>query len=312
MPATALRLVATDRAPAPSVAAKVSSFLRGFSVEALRPDAIDIAALKSALPAGSQVYLTAVSGRPLSDLMAAATRVRAQGFEPVPHLAARGFASHDELDDVVSRLMTWAGVRRVLAIGGDSERAAGPFSGAIDLIESGILQRHGVVEIGIAGYPDGHARYSQDTLMRTLAAKIEAAEMTGLRAGIVTQFSFDPCAILQWVRRVRDLGVDNPIRVGMAGPADAGTLLRAAHRCGVPASALGLARQGGLTKHLLGASAPDRIVRALAEADAGGATGRIAAHFFSFGGVAATARWAASAAAGRIVLDRGDGFGVEP
>jgi hypothetical protein len=38
----------------------------------------------------------------------------------------------------------------------------------------------------------------------------------------------------------------------------------------------------------------------------------VAAHFYSFGGVAATARWAAAAQAGHIALDRADGFRVEP
>ena len=204
-------------------------------------------------------------------------------------------------------------MRRVLVIGGDSERAAGPFGGAIDLIESGVLQRHGIVEIGIAGYPEGHARLSHDTLMRALVAKIEAAELTGLRAGIVTQFSFDPCAILQWVRRLRDLGIDNPIRVGMTGPADHGTLLRAARRCGVPA----LGARPGAARRPDQASARCQRARSYRPDACRGARRRgtgldLAAHFFSFGGAAANARWAAAAAAGRIILDRGDGFGVEP
>ena len=78
------------------------------------------------------------------------------------------------------------------------------------------------------------------------------------------------------------------------------------------ASVQGLTRQAGLLKHLLGTKAPDGIVRPLAEAAASGRIGRISAHYFSFGGAAATARWAAAAAAGRIVLGRTDGFGVEP
>jgi hypothetical protein len=65
-------------------------------------------------------------------------------------------------------------------------------------------------------------------------------------------------------------------------------------------------------KHLLGTSAPDGIIRPLAETAANGRLGRVAAHFFSFGGAAATARWVRAAAAGRIVLDRTDGFSVTP
>jgi methylenetetrahydrofolate reductase (NADPH) len=96
----------------------------------------------------------------------------------------------------------------------------------------------------------------------------------------------------------------------MAGPTNLATLLRYARRCGVAASAQGLTRQAGLLKHLVGTSAPDGIIRPLA--GAGEKLGKVAAHFFSFGGLGATARWAAAAAAGRIVLDRGEGFGVEP
>ena len=54
--------------------------------------------------------------------------------------------------------------------------------------------------------------------------------------------------------------------------------------------------------------APDTVLRPLAEAD----LGDVAPHIFSFGGLATTARWAAAAAAGRMVLDRADGFTVEP
>ena len=126
----------------------------------------------------------------------------------------------------------------------------------------------------------------------------------------MTQFCLDAAPILAWVRRLRDHGIDNPVRVGLAGPTSLTTLLRYARRCGVRASTRGLARNAGLMKRLLGAAAPDGIVRALVEANRDGQLGDITPHLFSFGGIGATARWAASAAAGRITLDR-EGFAVE-
>jgi methylenetetrahydrofolate reductase (NADPH) len=111
---------------------------------------------------------------------------------------------------------------------------------------------------------------------------------------------------------LRDLGIEHPIRLGMAGPTSLSVLLRYAQRCGVRASARGLARQGGLIKHLIGTSAPDGLIRPLAEACAAGKLGQVAPHFYSFGGAAATARWTAAVAAGRVVLGRADGFSVEP
>jgi methylenetetrahydrofolate reductase (NADPH) len=288
------------------------SFLRQFSMEITRPSDAELAALKSVLPARAPVYVPAIPNSPLSELIGAATRLRAQGFEPVPHIAARRIESRAALEDLLSRLSRWANVRRALVIGGDCDPPTGPFNSALELIDSGLLQRHGIAEIGIAGYPEGHPKLSPETLDRALAAKIEAAEQTGLAVTIVTQFCFDAPAIVNWIKRLRAHGFEHPISVGMAGPANFSALMRYARLCGVRASAHGLACQPGLVKHLLGVSTPDRIVRPLAEACGEGALGRVSAHFFSFGGAAATARWASAAAAGRIVLDRAGGFGVAP
>jgi methylenetetrahydrofolate reductase (NADPH) len=309
MPAAALKTV--TEFPDETVR-QVAAFMRGFSLEAVRPSLDEIAALQPALPPSTAVYLTALPHRPAAELIALAVRVRRQGFEPVPHLAARGFASRDALGDFLSQLSEQAATTRALVIGGDRDRPAGPFSGARDLIESGLLQRHGIGEIGIAGYPDGHPRMTGDTLDRLMLAKVEAAEQTGLSVHIVTQFAFDPTAILRWLDRLRALGIVQPVRIGMAGPTNLSTLLRYAKHCGVRASAQGLMRQAGLVKHLIGSHTPDRLLRPLAEIVAQGRIGRVSAHFFSFGGVAATARWAAAAAAGRIVPDRAGGFAVEP
>jgi len=237
--------------------------------------------------------------------------MRASGFEPVPHLAARDMQSRDALDDVLSRLTRWAGVRRLVIVGGDAPCAAGPFGSALDLIESGRLQRAGIVEIAVAGYPEGHPRLSQDALDRTLSAKIEAAEQTGLGVSVLTQFCFDAEAILRWVRRLRDSGIEHPVRLGFAGPANLSALIHLAHRCGVRASAQTLTRQAGLTKHRLAAGTPDRVLRPIAEAASDGALGRVSAHFFAAGSAAATARWAAGTAAGRVVLESCGGFSVE-
>src|ERR1044071_3251965 len=284
----------------PETAPLVASFLRNFSMEITRPSDGELAELKYVLPARSQVFVPAIPKSPLSELIAAATRLRAKGFEPVPHIAARRIESRAALEDLLARLSRWGSVRRALVIGGDCDKPAGPFNSALELIDSGLLQRHGIAESGIAGYPEGHPKLSPETLDRALAAKIEAAEQTGLSVTIVTQFCFDAPAIANWIRRLRAVGLEHPVRIGMAGPASFAALMRYARLCGVRASAHGLAYQPGLVKHLLGTSTPDRIVRPLAEGCDKWALGRVSAHFCSFGGAAATARWACAAAAGRI------------
>jgi methylenetetrahydrofolate reductase (NADPH) len=295
------------KADAADPVARIAGFMRGFSLEATRPTPTDIDELRAAAPQGTQIYLSALPKRSFEEAASHAVAVRQAGFEPVPHLAARSIDSRAMLDDFLALAAAQAQVRRVLVIAGDQDKAPGPFSDARDLIESGLLQKHGITEIGISGYPEGHPRIRLETLDRAVAAKVESAEQSGLKVTIVTQFGFDPQTIVRWVLRLRDLGFEQPLRIGMAGPTDLTTLLRFAARCGVRASAGSAARNAGLVRKLFAVSTPDTVVRALAESSG---LGEIAAHFFSFGGLGASARWAAAVAAGEITLD-GEGFSVE-
>jgi methylenetetrahydrofolate reductase (NADPH) len=246
-----------------------------------------------------------VPNRPAEESVAAALQVRAAGLEPVPHIAVRNFATAQALGDVLARLNGEAGVDRVLVIAGDRNES-GPFSQALDVIQSGILTRHGIRSIGIAGYPEGHPRISVDALDRALADKIAAATTAGLAVEIVTQFCFDAGAILDFVARLRARGFDHGVRVGLVGPTSLTALMRYAARCGVRASAQGLARRAGLMRQVFTVATPDDLIRALADAAPAG----IVPHFFSFGGVPATGRWARAVADGRIDLDPDGGFHV--
>jgi methylenetetrahydrofolate reductase (NADPH) len=292
----------------PNEAARIAEFVRAASLEATRPSEREIAALAAVAAPATPIYVSAVPSRPAQEQIAIAKRLHARGFEPVPHLAARNFASAMALDDYLARMVEEAGVRRLLVIGGDRDAPAGSFHHAIEVIESGLPQSRGIREIGVAGYPEGHPRVAPTEIFRALAAKIEVAATTGLALHIVTQFAFSAEPILAYVARLRDAGVEQPIRIGVAGPASVATLLRYAAICGVAASARALARNAGLVKHMFGTTAPDAVLRALADAQ----LGDVAPHIFSFGGLGATARWTAAVAAGRIALDRAGGFRVDP
>jgi methylenetetrahydrofolate reductase (NADPH) len=292
--------------PLPAAVQRIVALLAGFSVEATRPSDADVAGL-AVLARGTRVYISALPNKPAEESVAAAIRLRAAGFEPVPHVAVRNFASADALDDFLARLNGEAGVRQVLVIAGDRAEY-GPFRRALDAIDSGILRRRGIRALGIAGYPDGHSRIGADELNRALAEKIAAAEATGLSVEIVTQFCFDARAILDYVARLRAFGFEEPVRVGLAGPTSLAALLRYASRCGVRTSAQALARRSGLLRQMFAMTVPDDLVRALADAAPAG----VSVHFFSFGGLPATARWTRAAADGRIALEPDGGFRVAP
>ncbi|MBO0752422.1 MAG: methylenetetrahydrofolate reductase [Bradyrhizobiaceae bacterium] len=291
-------------------AQRIAAFAARASFEATRLEAGDVEALRAAFPGRTPVYVSAVPKRPLSAQVETTARVAGAGFEPVPHISARSFASAADLDRHLRLLATGAGVRRVLVIGGDLPAPAGPFFSALEVIESGLLQARGIAEAGIAGYPEGHPRLDAPVLERAMAEKIEAATGTGLAIHIVTQFCFSAPAILAWIARLRDHGIDLPVRVGLAGPTTLSGLLRFARICGVSASAQGLVRHTGLARQLFGMVTPDTVLRPLAGAAAGRTS--MAPHIFPFGGLATAARWAGAAAAGRFTLDRDDGFTVAP
>ncbi len=302
-------------APAPAAArpapvARIAAVMAGFSIEATRPSEADIAAL-AVLARGTRIYVSAVPGRPAAESIAAAIRLRAAGFEPVPHVAVRGFASAAALDEFLARLAGEAEVARVLVVGGDHAEC-GPFRRARDVIDSGILARRGIRSIGIAGYPDGHPRIGAAELDRALAEKIAAAEAAGLAVEIVTQFCFNARAILDYIARLRALGFRQPLRIGLAGPTGPAALIRYASRCGVRASAQAFVQRAGLLRQLFAMAVPDDLLRALADAAPGQIGDNVSAHFFSFGGLPECARWARAVADGRIVIDGEAGFRVAP
>ena len=302
----------SDSSPRTDPAHAIATFVRDFSLEATRPSAQEVAALAEIAPAGTRVYVSAVPTRPAQESIEAAIRLRDAGFEPVPHLAVRDFATVALIDDFLARMTGEAGVQRVLVIAGDRDQPAGEFGAAIDVIDGALLRRRGIVEIGLAGYPDGHPRISQQDLDRALMEKIEAVESIGLSIHIVTQFCFHPAATIAWLEKLRDFGVEHPVRIGLAGPTSLASLMRYASRCGVQATAHSLARHAGLARQLFAMWTPDTLVRALAEARSEGHLGELKPHFFSFGGLLPTARWAQAVAQGRLTLAADQGFRIMP
>jgi len=281
-----------------AAADKIAAAVRGFSLEATFPGPSEIGALKLAVPAGTRVYLSSPPNHSPERLVEFAAAIRAARFEPVPHITARGYADRAGLERVLSRLSKEAAVTSVLVIAGDRDAPAGPFASALELVESGALEAHGIREIGVSGYPDGHPKIDAAVLRRALMQKIAAAAKRNLAVNITTQFCFDPDHILAWLRWLRGEGIVLPVRIGVAGPTSMRALMRFALRCGVRASLKGMLNPKAM--QLFSEAAPDSIVWALADAADRVKLGPVSIHFFSFGGLNATAHWAMAAASGRI------------
>src|SRR5215470_5055199 len=133
----------------------IVAFTARASFETTRPTRGDIEALRASIAPKTPIYVSAVPAHPLAMQIDTATSLAAAGFEPVPHIAARRFASGAELDRHLGRLSDDAGVRRVLVIGGDVPPRGARFLAAFGGMESGLLKSGGIVEAGTAGYREG-------------------------------------------------------------------------------------------------------------------------------------------------------------
>ena len=269
------------------------AFARRFSLEVTRPRPDEITSLAQIVGPGVELYLSAVPTQSFRDLADTAALVRRAGLEPVTHLPARRMENAAALADFLARLRDGADARQVLLVAGDVD-TSGLYPDALSVIRGGALQKAGIDEIGISGYPEGHPKFPAEQIERALHDKLAAAQESGLSVHIVSQFCFDPEKIVAWIKRLRSKGITVPIQIGMAGPTSITALLRYAKRCGVNASMRGL--MSGAAASLLGNVGPDRIIETLEAA--GGEIGDAEPHYFSFGGALDTARYARDMALG--------------
>jgi methylenetetrahydrofolate reductase (NADPH) len=263
-------------------------WLGGASIETAIQDVSRIEQECAALARGTECFVPWLPSMPYHHLVTVSARLTGANLVPVPHIAARRLADAGSAQDLFARLHGEAGVERVLLVGGDVERPAGPYAEVADLLATGVLQASGIRRVGLAGYPEGHPTVPDATLKATLSRKLVLAHEAGLDAFVVSQFCFEAQHILDWVRTLRSEGVQVPLRIGLAAPAKLRTLIAYGARCGVGGSLRAIKSQGLSLTRLVSTTGPEPILAALSRTplDAG-----VGLHFFSFGGVESTARW---------------------
>lgn len=276
----------------------MAELVRGFSIEVTSRSRSAVAACRENLEAATQVYIAAIPGDSYHNAVATARALNQAGLVPVPHISARNIASFTQLNDFLARLRGEAGVSRALVIGGDAEHPVGPYGSALAILQTGAFQKQGIRNVGIACYPEPNRRVGAAQLDSALAEKIAFLEREGMAAWLVSQFCFDADAIIAMAKGLRSSGITLPLRVGLAGPADIRTIWKYALHCGIGNSMRVLGSRVDAVSNLLVRHTPDRLVAELADAKRRMPTlGLDGVHFFAFGGVAGTARWA------RTVLD---------
>ena len=263
------------------------------------------------LTEGTSVNVTFLPGSDPNDTIAVAKRLKDEGMNAIPHIAARSIQSADQLETLVSSMVSQAGVEEVLVIGGGVDNPVGDFSDSMQILGTGILQKHGITKIGVSGHPEGSPDISDAQISDALAWKNEFASKEGLSLYIETQFCFEADMVLDWERKIRADGNKLPIRVGIPGPATIKTLFRFAQISGIGPSMRFIAKQARNVAKLMTVQSPHLLLSGLAEGMAADEDCLIQHfHYYPFGGFAKTAIYGDAIAKGEITLLPKGGFEV--
>lgn len=269
----------------------LSNLLRDYSLEMNAKDIEKLQEAAQLIPPGTPISITYLPSEDFAARVKAAAAVRALGFLPVPHISARRLKSEAELESFLAALASEANIDQAFVVAGDPPRPEGPYEDALAVITTGMLGRYGVRHVGISGYPEGHPDIPGPKLWQALRDKQAVLKDLGHEVSIMTQFGFDADPVLNWLVRLRQEGVEAPVRIGVAGPTSVKALLRFAARCGVGASARVMAKYGVSITRLLNTAGPDPIIKDLVRGLDPDVHGQVLLHFYPFGGFLKTAEW---------------------
>lgn len=237
------------------------------------------------VPLDVPVTVTASSTKGTEATLDLSLRLAAQGYTVVPHLAARQISGRSELVEICERL-TRAGITRVFVPGGDTD-PVGDYADALGLLEDLAALGRPFGHVGIAGYPESHPTINDDLTVQAMWDKRRHA------THVVSNLTFDPAVVRDWLRRLRGRGVTMPLLLGIPGPVERTKLLTMATRIGVGESTRFLAKHKGTFARLAapGGFTGERFLEECAPALAPPEALVEGLHVFTFNQVEATEQW---------------------
>ncbi len=289
----------------------IQKFLNGFTAETTPGSAAKIADFREHLKPGTVVYITFLPGSDFSDTISVAKRLRNEGFIPVPHFAARSIRNEKHFDDCLQQIVGEAGIDWVLCIAGAVDQPVGQYTNSMELLDSGLFDKHGIKRIGLAGHPEGSPDMTDESIMAAVKWKNRFSERSDAEMYLVTQFAFEAEPVIAWDRMLRAEGNQLPIHIGIPGLATLKTLLMHARACGIGNSIQFLIKQTRNVSRLMKVNAPDKLVVDLANYQANDPeSGITGVHIYPLGGLRRSAKWSYAVANGDFTLNNKGGFRV--
>jgi methylenetetrahydrofolate reductase (NADPH) len=141
--------------------------------------------------------------------------------------------------------------------------------------------------VGIGGYPEGHATIPPDAI--DLALKQKASVSTH----IVSQICFDATTTSLWAGNIAAAGIDLPVYIGLPGPVSRQKLIRISAGIGLGQSARFLQKQQSLLWRFLlpGGYDPTKLAKGLGAKVPKVKSNIRGFHIFTFNELRKTERW---------------------
>lgn len=237
------------------------------------------------LPEGATVSVTASPAKGMAATIDLTIELKSRGFDAIPHISARLTADRAELEAILTTLDR-AGITKAFVVGGDVAEP-GEFFDGLALLTAMEQIGHGLTEIGIPGYPEGHHIVDVPTITRALEMKTPYASY------VTTQMCFTPDAISNWVSGLRDTGIGLGVYIGIPGVAELAKLISLSLRIGVGPSARFLSKNKSLAGRLVrpGGYSPDDLIIGLAPLLADPVADILGFHVYTFNRVETTEQW---------------------
>jgi methylenetetrahydrofolate reductase (NADPH) len=241
--------------------------------------------LLASVPVERTITVTASPSKGLEPTLDLAERLTGHGYVAIPHLAARMVRDRAELVEIAERLQG-KGITRIFVPGGDAD-PPGAYPDALSMLEDLATLETPFEHIGITGYPESHPTINDDLTIQSMWDKRRYA------THVVSNLTFDPAVLTDWVRRMRSRGITQPLLLGIPGPVDRAKLLSMAGKIGVGESTRFLVKHKGTFARLAapGGFTGEKFLRKCATDLGDPAMGVEGLHVFTFNQVAETEKW---------------------
>ncbi len=275
---------------------RLHELLKGYSLEVMPRTAAKISDFRQFFHQDTLIYIAHIEGTPISEMLDTAKRLKGEGFAIMPHITARTISNSNELETILKMYRDNAGVDSALLLAGGAKEVNGDFDSSMALLKTGLFDKYDFKNLHFAGHPEGNTDIDKNGMTenvdKALVFKKDYSNLTDASVALTTQFSFDGNVVINWVRRIGEMGIDLPVYVGVAGPTKLQTLIKFSLACGVGPSMKVLKKRARDISKLLVPYEPTEVLQQLNYILTSQPNSQIKGmHFFPLGGIKATSKW---------------------